>query len=328
MPGPLFSVLISTYNRAHEVQRAVRSCSEQTFGDFEIVVVDDASADGTADVLAALGEPRLRIVPHERNRGISAARATGVKHARGEWLVFLDSDWELFPHTLARLRTLIDGLPAGVHIIRSCLEAPDGSVQPGIMPTGITGYDERLHWLEELTIARASSDAGHCIHRSVFETTNFFEDRRGAMEGLWETDLARREQSLWVPDILGKQHVDAANSHSRDANASRLISRLLLEAPDDLWMAETMLAEHGAALDRLAPLTRRALTERAATQAFLTGDRRRGVRHTWDALRSGSRHGKVWITLGLGLLGPRPLAYAKLAGRRRRLGARRQAAAA
>ncbi len=327
MPGtPFFSVLISTYNRAQQVQRAVRSCLRQTFDDLEIVVVDDASADGTRGVLEALGDSRLRVVQHAHNRGISAARATGVKHARGEWLVFLDSDWELFPHSLARLRALIDELPAGVHIIRSRLEAADGTVQPGIMPTGITGYDERLRWLEELTINRVSSDAGHCIHRSVFETTNFFEHRRGAMEGLWETDLARREQSLWVPDILGKQHVDAANSHSRDANASRLISRLLLEAPDDLWMAETMLAEHGTALDRLAPLTRRALTERAASQAFLTGDRRRGLRHTWGALRSGSRHGKLWVTLGLGLLGPRPLAYAKLAGRRRRLGGRRQPA--
>ncbi|MBV9803180.1 MAG: glycosyltransferase family 2 protein [Solirubrobacterales bacterium] len=328
MPGPFFSVLISTYNRVHEVQRAVRSCTQQTFRDLEIVVVDDASADGTVSVLTALGESRLRIVQHERNRGISAARATGVKHARGEWLVFLDSDWELFSHALARLRALIDELPAGVHIIRSRLEAADGTVQPGILPSGITGYDERLHWLEELTIARASSDAGHCIHRSVFEATNFFEDRRGAVEGLWETDLARREQSLWVPDILGKQHVDAANSHSRDANASRVISRLLREAPDDLWMAETMLAEHGSALDRLAPLTRRALTERAATQAFLAGDRRRGARHTWEAIRSGSRHGKVWIILGLGLLGPRPLAYGKLAGRRRQRRTRRRAATA
>jgi glycosyltransferase involved in cell wall biosynthesis len=325
MPGPFFSVLVSTYNRAPEVERCVRSCVAQTFEDFEIVVVDDASTDRTAESLAALEEPRLRVVRHEHNRGISPARATAVKHAAGEWFVVLDSDWELFPHSLARLRAVIDELPADVHIVRSRLQADDGTLQPGIMPTGITGYHERLQWLEELSVRRASSDAGHCIHRSVFETTNYLEDRRGAMEALWETNLARRERSLWLADILGMQHVDAANSHSRDAEPSRLIPRLLLEAPDDLWMAETMLAEHGAELARYAPHTRRLLMERAATQAFLTGDRRRGLRHTLSAVRSGSRDSKVWVTTGLGLLGPRALAYVKLARRRRRPGAPRQA---
>jgi glycosyltransferase involved in cell wall biosynthesis len=324
MPGPFFSVLVSAYNRAGEVERCARSCIAQTFDDLEVVVVDDGSTDETAHVLASLREPRLRVIRHEHNRGISAARATAVRHARGEWFVLLDSDWELFPYSLARLREVIDELPRGVHIIRSRLRADDGSLQPGCMPTGITGYHERLRWLEELTVRRVSSDAGHCIHRSVFATNSFFEDRRGAMEGLWETNLARRERSLWLPDILGMQHADAPNSHSRDANPSRLIPRLLLEAPDDLWMAETMLAEHGAELARYAPHTRRSLMERAATQAFLTGDRRRGVRHTWRAARAGSRHSKVWITLGLGFVGPRALAYAKLARRRRHRAAPRE----
>jgi hypothetical protein len=318
MPGPFFSVLVSTYNRAPEVERCVRSAMGQTFEDLEIVVVDDASTDGTAQSLAALGEPRLRVVRHERNRGISSSRATAVKHALGEWFVVLDSDWELFPDSLARLRAVIDELPDGVRIVRSRLQADDGSVQPGIMPTGITGYHERLRWLEELSVHRVSSDAGHCIHRSVFETTNYFEDRRGAMEGLWETNLARRERSLWLADILGKQHADGANSHSRDADPSRLIPRLLLEAPDDLWMAETMLAEHGAELARYAPHARRSLIQRAAMQAFLAGDRRRGLRHTWTAVRSGSGGAKVWVTAGMGVLGPRALAYGKLARRRRR----------
>jgi hypothetical protein len=318
MSGPFFSILVTTYNRATEVERCVRSCMAQTCTEFEIVVVDDASTDATTYSLSALREPRLRIIRHERNRGISAARATAVKHAHGEWFVLVDSDWELLPHALARLRDAIDQLPAGVHIVRSRLQADDGEIQPGIMPSGITGYHERLRWLEQLTVHRVSSDAGHCIHRSVFETTNFFEDRRGAMEGLWETNLARRERSMWLPDILGKQHVDAPNSHSRDRNPSRLIPRLLLEAPDDLWMAETMLAEHGTELARHAPRTRRALIERAATQAFLIGDRRTGVRHTWSAMRAGSRHARLWVTLGLGILGPRALAYAKLARRNHR----------
>lgn len=316
MGRPFFSVLITAYNRADQIERCVRSVLDQTFADLEIVVADDGSTDATPAVLAALAQPRLRVVRHERNRGISPARASAVDHARGEWFVMLDSDWELFPESLARLRELVDQRPPQVRMIRSRLRCDDGSLQPGVMPSAVTGYRERLQWMEAVTARRCSSDAGHCIHRSVFETTNYFDDRRGAMELLWEANLARTESSLWVPDILGKQHVDAENSYSRDVVASRLIPRLLDEAPDALWMAETMLSEHGDELARYAPRVRLSVLERAVTQAFLSGDRRAGLRHARTARRSGGMGPKLWTTVLLGALGPRPLAYAKAAGRR------------
>lgn len=316
--GPFFSVLVTAYNRLEEVERCVRSCIEQTWQDFEIVVVDDASTDGTAAALAALGEPRLRIVRHERNRGISSSRATAVDHAAGEWLVIADSDWELLPHTLARLRSLIDTLPPAVKIIRSRIEWDNGQVDPGVMPEGITDYHGRMRWLEALSVAGASSDAGHCMHRSVLEHTNYFIDRRGAMEALWELDLSRREQSLWVSDILTRQHSDAANSYTRDASARRLVPRLLGEAPDQLWMVETLLCEHGAELAIRAPHYRRWLLESAALEAFLTSQRVKGTRHAWAALRAGAPRLKLAFTVLLGVLGPRALAYAKAVGRRSR----------
>jgi glycosyltransferase involved in cell wall biosynthesis len=315
MAAPFFSILVTAYNREDQIERCVRSCIEQTFEDFEIVVVDDASTDATAAVLAAIDDSRLRTVHHERNRGISPARATAVDNARGEWLVIVDSDWELFPHTLARLRELIDALPSGVHMIRSRLQWDNGHIDPEIMPSGITDYHDRLRWLEQVAIEGAGSDAGHCIHRSVFATASYI-DRRGPMEGLWELNVSRREQSLWVCDILGRQHADAANSHTRGATASRLIPQLIGDAPDVLWMAETMLAEHGSELSRYAPHERRGLLESAASHAFLAGNRRSGIRHTCAAMRSGSSPRKLSGTLVLGLVGPRALAYAKLAGRR------------
>jgi hypothetical protein len=322
---PFFSVLVTAYNREGEIERCVRSCQQQSFEDFEIVVVDDASTDRTAAVLAALADPRLRIVRHQRNRGISPARATAVEHAQGNWFVMLDSDWALFPHSLARLRELIDTLPPGVRIIRSLLESDDGRVDPELMPVEeITDYAARVRWLEALAVHGASSDAGHCIHRSVFDATNYFDDRRGAMETLWELSLARREPSMWVSEILGHQYVDAANSHSRDMRPSMLIPRLLGDAPDALWMAETMLAEHGDELARHAPHYRRWLLESAALQAFLVGRRRVGIHYTWAAIRAGSVGAQVWASLPLGILGPRPLAYAKLAGRRSRAARRMQ----
>ena len=324
MSTPFFSVLVTAYNRAEEVERCVNSCIGQTFEDFEVVVVDDASTDGTTARLCALDEPRLRTVRHEQNRGISPARATAVSHACGEWFVIMDSDWELLPDSLARLRTLIDGLPTGVRIIRSRLQWDDGRISPSIIPSGVTDYRGRLLWHETIVRDKISpTDAGHCIHRTVFDTTNYFEARRGAMETLWELDLARRERSLWVPDVLGLEHSDAQNSHSRESRPT-VIPRLLAEAPDSLWMAETVLAEHEEGLIRYAPRLRAWILESAARQAFLAGHRLKGIRYSWFAARAGGASPKFFATVIVGMLGPRALAHAKATGRKLRASKQRR----
>jgi len=75
---PTVSVIIPTYNRAHLVGRAIRSVLNQTFQDFEIIVVDDGSTDNTEEVVKSFNDPRIRDIRHEQNRGGSAARNTGI----------------------------------------------------------------------------------------------------------------------------------------------------------------------------------------------------------------------------------------------------------
>jgi glycosyltransferase involved in cell wall biosynthesis len=102
----LVSVVIPAYNRAGSLSRAVQSVMDQTCRDLEVLVVDDGSTDGTPQVAAGLaaGDGRIRCHRHESNRGAQAARNTGIRQARGEWVAFLDSDDELLPDSLeARL---------------------------------------------------------------------------------------------------------------------------------------------------------------------------------------------------------------------------------
>lgn len=312
-------MLVTAYNRERELSRCLASVTAQAFVDFEIVVVDDASTDGTPAFLAGYDDSRLRVVRHPTNAGISAARATAVDAATGDWLVVLDSDWALPPGALGRLAELIPALPDGVRIIRSRMQWNDGRVEPAVIPAGVAGYEERLCWLEQVATAGGGSDAGHCMHHSVLVGANYFRDRRGAVEALWELDLAARgERSLWVPDVLTLQYDDAANSHTRDLSAARLAPRLRLEAADQAWMAEAMLARHGAALARAAPHYRRWLLESATLEAFLAGRRWAGLRHAASAVRAGVAPAKVGATVALGLLGPGALAQAKVAGRRLR----------
>ena len=99
-PGPAFSVVIPTYQRAGAVTAAIRSCLASTFPDFEVVVVDDGSTDGTEAVVRAFADPRVRFV-RQANSGPSVARNTGGLHARGRHVAFLDSDDEFAPDKLA-----------------------------------------------------------------------------------------------------------------------------------------------------------------------------------------------------------------------------------
>lgn len=101
--SPLVAVIIPTFNRASLIERAVRSVCNQTFRDFELVVVDDGSTDGTADLLLFKNsDPRLRYTRLKENRGVSAARNTGVKATSAPWLAFLDSDDEWLPEKLEK----------------------------------------------------------------------------------------------------------------------------------------------------------------------------------------------------------------------------------
>ena len=143
-PQPLFSVVISTYNREQIVQRCVASCLDQAYDDFEVVVVDDGSTDGTVASLERIGEPRLRVVVHSTNRGMLPARHTGVVSARGTWLIVLDSDWELVPGALARLAEVIHELPPDRKVLWFRVLWDDGRISPAFVPDGPVDYRRKL----------------------------------------------------------------------------------------------------------------------------------------------------------------------------------------
>ncbi|TYL39511.1 glycosyl transferase family 2 [Natronococcus pandeyae] len=90
----LVSVIIPTYNREETVSRAIDSVLAQTVDTVEVVVVDDGSTDDTEDVLESYDDERVRPIYHETNQGANVARNTGIEHARGKYVAFLDSDDE------------------------------------------------------------------------------------------------------------------------------------------------------------------------------------------------------------------------------------------
>jgi glycosyltransferase involved in cell wall biosynthesis len=107
MTPPLFSVILPTHNRATLLPRAIDSVLNQELQDFELIVVDDGSTDGTAGVIARLPDDRLAFVRQDHS-GVSAARNAGALRASGAYLAFLDSDDEALPNWLARLGDIVE----------------------------------------------------------------------------------------------------------------------------------------------------------------------------------------------------------------------------
>ncbi len=97
----LVSVIIPTFNRAYRLPTTLASVLAQTHRNWELVLVDDGSTDNTREVVAAVGDERIRYFNQE-NKGQSAARNHGLDEARGEYIVFLDSDNEFEPTLLEK----------------------------------------------------------------------------------------------------------------------------------------------------------------------------------------------------------------------------------
>jgi len=97
---PKVSIIIPTYNRAHVLKRAIQSVLNQTYKDFEVIVVDDGSTDDTKAIVKGLDDKRVLYKRHDRNKGVSAARNTGIVIARGEYIAFQDSDDKWLPTKL------------------------------------------------------------------------------------------------------------------------------------------------------------------------------------------------------------------------------------
>lgn len=98
MPNPQFSVIIAVYNGVKTIEKAIDSVLSQTFVPFELIVVDDGSTDGTANVVKKYGN-KVRYF-YQPNAGVSVARNKGAEVAKGDWLAFLDADDWYYPDRL------------------------------------------------------------------------------------------------------------------------------------------------------------------------------------------------------------------------------------
>ena len=161
-----FSVILPTYNRVKFIKNAINSVLNQTFIDFELIIIDDGSTDNTLEIVTNINDSRIKY-HYQENSERSAARNKGIDNASGTWICFLDSDDEYQPNHLWELAKFIE----------------DIKPSPGLIATGITTQQEEAGKRKEFLNLnnRILLEIGSkflipsqvCVHRSILENVRF-----------------------------------------------------------------------------------------------------------------------------------------------------------
>lgn len=238
--APTFSVIIPTHNRAELMPRAVESVLAQTYDDFELLVVDDASTDDTEDVMASFEDERVVYVRREENAGHAAARNTGIQRARGEYVAFLDDDDEYLPRFLEEMHRAFEcgGEDAGFGWCgtRRVRDTPDGQehLRDELWRPSYASQQEA--YLSFLRARSIGTNCGLTVRRSCFEEVGLFDDSlRVTVDTEFLVRIVRQFGFVVAPAVLVKYHVHEGVRQSRRlAEKARTYERIAEKHRDTL----------------------------------------------------------------------------------------------
>jgi glycosyltransferase involved in cell wall biosynthesis len=252
LPGqaarPLVSVIIPTYNHAHFLGRALQSVLDQTYPNWEAIVIDNHSQDNTDEIVRNYQDPRITLLKIHNNGVIAASRNMGIRSARGDWIAFLDSDDVWYPakleHCLAKLN---EGFDLACHGERWLGEGRDREMFYG--PEARASY--KLLLLDGNCI---STSAVVVCRQHVVALGGFDEDPKSITAedyDLW-LRLARNGARIgFVREILGEYRIHGGNQSKavlRNMNAVMHVVRKRLAEADMDTLSQRLRARRREAI--------------------------------------------------------------------------------
>jgi len=221
---PFFSVIIPTYNRERVILEAINSVRNQTFKNFELIVVDDGSSDNTEKIVKEISgsDERVRYV-HQKNAERSAARNHGIELAIGEYICFLDSDDLYLEDHLFKFRSKLESLQEPAAVLYSNFSTQSKS---GLVTEELPNADEAN--LVVLIMKGSITSQQVCIHRSIVKRFKFNPRIRiGEDRELWfriseDYPFIFSDQNTVVIRDTGDRSIDPANIWAYEENLQQI----------------------------------------------------------------------------------------------------------
>jgi len=229
--SPLVSVIIPTYNREHLLDRAVKSVLNQTYQNFEIIVVDDASTDDTEKVIKRFNDKRIKYIKHKINSGGSAApRNTGIKAAQGNYIAFQDSDDEWLPEKLEKQMKTFEEFPK-TKVVYSGFWRIENGRKEYIPNKNVKKIEGDLH--KELLERNFITPQAVIIKKECFDKAGLFEEKLRSYQD-WEMwiRVSRKYKFKCINEPLVMSYLTTDSITARrkeDYNALMLILEKHLE---------------------------------------------------------------------------------------------------
>lgn len=234
---PEISVVVPSYNKPNYLAECLGSIQSQTFSNWECIVVSDGSprVEEIRAAVAAMRDPRFRLVEHKENRGLAAARNTGIREARADFVLFVDEDDWIRAECLARLLSEIR--KTGADIV-----CPQGRF------FGASDRRRRCHSpsVEEILVYQPLLVPGSLIRKKVFAVVGMYDEhpiiKLGREDHEWWIRTVRSGTSIHVCDaelyFIRRSETNVAVHESLDFSAnehSRSIYRYILDKHRDLY---------------------------------------------------------------------------------------------
>jgi glycosyltransferase involved in cell wall biosynthesis len=266
-PKPLVSVIIPTYNHAQFLGRALQSVLDQTYPNWEAIVIDNHSQDNTDEIVRSHKDPRIALLKIHNNGVISASRNMGIRAARGDWIAFLDSDDLWYATKLERcLAKLDEGFDLVCHGERWLGEGRDRAV--------FYGPEARASYQSLLFDGNCISTSAVVVRREHVEAAEGFDEDPEVITAedydLW-LRLARNGARIgFVHEILGEYLIHGGNQ-------SKAVLR-------NMEAVMCVVRKHLAALE-LNTLAKRLSARRREAIIYYSGAR---------GLQENGQHGEAW----------------------------------
>ncbi len=203
--SPFFSIIIPTYNREAFISKAVQSIIDQTFKNWELIVVDDGSTDNTSNIIASFKDERIKYI-YQQNSERSVARNNGIVNSKGKYICFLDSDDTFFSYTLYEFYQCLskNNFPEAVVFCDACTYDENNVL------ISKTCYRPINEILENYLFANSIGTVQTCINAALLKTEKFNSTITiGEDKELW-LRLSAKTKFLYlpVPGIKVMDHSD------------------------------------------------------------------------------------------------------------------------